>query len=399
MSGAALIAAGGIETAIERSHYESPFVQLFCRSGFCADQFSPERIFNIAQKAPLGDARGELDDFKQAIRLSPASAYRWADLGEAEFNVQDYKQAEYALSQALKDGPRSPVILMRAANVEFEMGNGEQVVRYLEAILRDPDLWQYYDTAFLTYSRLGLPIDEILRNGVPPNKAAISSLLMFWTKVGKVDEAVATWKWADQYSLADGESTNAFFTFLIGGGQQVLAQQLWEQYARQREPGYRVTNWIYNPGFESTPLSSPFDWKIDTRQDVEAVRVRDVARGGSWSLRIRFNDESNTDYQQTYQYVVLAPGTYKFSVMLKSEEITTDQGIQIHLFDYPTQARLNVWTDTVVGTQDWTRIEKTFEVPARVKIVRVQVTRSPSMKIDNKISGTTWIDALQLTRQ
>ncbi len=399
VTGAALIGIGGLELGIQRSNYESSRVQPFCRLGFCAEQFSPEHVFEIGQKASLGDARGELEDFKRAVRLSPANAYLWANLGEAEYNLHDDAQAEYAFSRALKQGPRSPVILMRAANVEFEIGNSEQVVSHLEAILSDPDLWQYYDTAFLTYSRLGLPIDEILKHGVPQNEAALSRLLMFWTKVGKVDDAVATWNWANQRSMANGEATNDFFAFLIRADQQDLAQQLWQDYARKLEPEYRETNWIYNPSFESAPLSSPFDWKIDEHQDVEATRVQDLAQDGSWSLRLRFNGERNTDYQQTYQYVVLSPGNYKFSVMMKSDQITTDQGVRIHIFEYPTQAHLNVWTDTVLGSRNWTGIEKTFQVPPGIKVIQVQIARQPSMKFDNKIGGTTWIDDFQLTRQ
>lgn len=387
------------ELVVDRANPEDSKVQAFCRLGLCPEQFSVEHVFSISQKTALGDPKGELEDFKRAIRLSPASAYRWADLGEAEYKSGDSAQAEYAFSQALKAGPRSPVILVRAANLEFALGHDQAVVGYLKAILSDPAFWQYYDTAFLTFSRLGVPVDQILQNGVPATTPALSRLLMFWTRVGKADEAVATWNWAQQHASVDGESMYDFFEFLIHADQSSKAQELWKRYGQKHQPGYRVDNWIYNPGFESSLLQSPFDWRIDQRKDADSARVQDVVHQGAWSLRIRFNGESNIDYQQTYQDMVLDPGTYKFSAMVKTDQVTTDQGISFHIFDMPTQAKLNVWTGNLVGTNDWTKVEQTFVVPAGIRVMRVTLARSPSIKFDNKIGGTTWIDEVRLLRQ
>jgi len=398
LSGAALIAAGAAEITIMRAGYENPKVQPFCQAGLCADQFSPEHVFDLSQKAALGNPRGQLEDFKRGVRLSPSSAYRWADLAEAEFNVRDYALAEYAISRALDAGPRSPVVLLRAANLDFQIGNGEHMLRNLSALLSDPFLADYYDAAFLAYSRVGLPIDQILRS-LPQQTAAFSKLLTFWTKVGKVDEAVATWKWASTRSLADSQSSYDFFTFMIRAGQSASAQQLWQQQAQRQEPAYRKTNWIYNPGFEQLPLQSPFDWTIDTHPDVEASRVQDAGGNGASALQLRFHGEVNTDYQGSFQDMVLEPGRYKFSFRMKTEQITTDEGVRIHIFDQPTQAKLNIWTDTATGTQNWKQIETSFDVPPGLQVVRVTVDRKPSGMFDNKIGGTAWINDLKLSRQ
>lgn len=289
------------------------------------------------------------------------------------------------------------MILVRAANLEFQLGNSREVLRHLAALLSDPMVSSYYDTAFLTYSRLGLPTDQILKS-VPQRVEVISKLLIFWTKVGKVKEAVETWKWATARSLANGESTGDFFSFLIIRDQQ-QAQQLWREYAAIREPGYRNANYIYNPGFERPQQPSPFDWTIENRTSAEASRVPESASNGRWSLQIHFNGEENTDYQQTHQDLVMEPGHYKFSAMMKTHQITTDEGIRIHIFDQPTQARLNVWSETLTGSHNWTKIQTEFDVPSGVKVVRVSVARRPSIKFDNKIGGIAWVDELELSRR
>ena len=398
-TGVLFLFAGIAELIISRSDFEKNVVQPFCEAGLCASQFSLERIFEIGQKATLGDPQGELEDFRRAVRLSPASAYRWADLGDAEFNVRDYSQAEYAFSQALKAGPRSPVILMRAANFYFQIGDSGQVLHQLTKVLSDSGLHEYYETIFLTYSRLGLPISDILNTGVPQRADVLSSLLTFWSNTHKPDEAVATWQFASLRKLADDESTGRFFRFLMESGRLLEAQSLWQQYASKQEPEYRKSNWLFNPGFERPAQNSPFEWTIVPRQDVQAERVQDVRFQGAWSLRIRFNGATNTAYHQTYQDAVLEPGKYRFSVMLKSDHVTSDEGIRLHIYDLPSQAKLNILTATALNTEDWKLVSTEFAVPFGVGITRIEVARLTSGMFDNKIGGTTWIDDLELSKE
>jgi hypothetical protein len=147
------------------------------------------------------------------------------------------------------------------------------------------------------------------------------------------------------------------------------------------------------------PKNSPFDWTIDPRQDIEVVRQQSVRYDGTWALRLHFGGDSNTAYHQTYQDMVLPSGKYAFNVMMKTDHITTDEGVRLHIFDWPTQARLNIWTDTVTGNHDWTAVQKNFEVPSGVKVVRVEVARTPSAMFDNKIGGTAWVDGFSLRRE
>ena len=44
------------------------------------------------------------------------------------------------------------------------------------------------------------------------------------------------------------------------------------------------------------------------------------------------------------------------------------------------------------------RIEKTLSVPGDTKLVEVEITRLPSLKFANKITGDAWIDDISLNR-
>jgi hypothetical protein len=76
--------------------------------------------------------------------------------------------------------------------------------------------------------------------------------------------------------------------------------------------------------------------------------------------------------------------------------LTTDQGIRFRICDAELPARLDVIFGQFTGTTPWSPVEQDLAVPPQTKLLRVQVIRQPSMKFDNKVSGTAWIDELRL---
>jgi len=98
------------------------------------------------------------------------------------------------------------------------------------------------------------------------------------------------------------------------------------------------------------------------------------------------------------QRVYVVAGWYHFDAYLKSQELTTDQGISLHIFDSMGTSRFDMKTEPLLGTHDWTRVGLNLCVPSNVKSLVVSVVRHPSMKFDNLIKGTLWLDSVRLTR-
>jgi hypothetical protein len=159
---------------------------------------------------------------------------------------------------------------------------------------------------------------------------------------------------------------------------------------------YRHTNWIFDGSFESAPKPSPFDWHIESIEDVQASRVDAVAHDERWSLELMFDGKSNVDYHQTFQETVLNAGRWRLSAFVKLEGISTDQGISVGIVDPKQPQRFDIRTNPLNGTHDWTRVETVFDVP-RTSLLQVQITRRPSQKFDNKIEGKAWIDSVALS--
>lgn len=156
-------------------------------------------------------------------------------------------------------------------------------------------------------------------------------------------------------------------------------------------PGLEIppTNVLFNAGFESEPRPSPFDWNISLVNGVEVIRDSAVGQTGKWSLRIEFNGKENPAYHHVSQMVYLDPGMYRFSGFIRTRGITTEQGIGIRIG--------SATTEQITGNTDWKELSKTIEV-AKPSLLRLEIFRNPSGKIANKLSGTVWLDDIQLYR-
>ena len=118
---------------------------------------------------------------------------------------------------------------------------------------------------------------------------------------------------------------------------------------------------------------------------------------GKSALRITFDGSGNIDFKNVSQTLVVKPGRYRFSAAIRSENITTDQGVLFRIFDTQAENRLSVETEATRGTTAWHEIALTLVVPPATRSLQVQVVRRPSLRFDNKISGSVWIDQVSLT--
>lgn len=337
---------------------------------------------------------GAVELFGEALRRDTASPYRWCDLGEALLEAGQTEQARYCFQRGVESGPHSPQTLLRAANFHFRIGEEQKALPYTSRVLgMAPD----YDAAvFGSYSRMGVSIEEVLARGIPADKRAAQSFFRYVLGQGGLREARAAWEWMGAHSFADDRLADEYAAFLVRLGEYQAAASMWAAHVAPREEGYRVLNSVYNGSFEREPARTTFDWRIASCQGVHAERDAAVASSGRWSLRIRFEGKENVAYNHVSQREVVKPGTYRFEAEMRASEITTDQGVGFRIVDAEDGRRLDVRTERLRGTTDWRRVELRFRTPERTKLVEIQVVREPSLKFDNKISGTVWIDEVVL---
>ena len=249
---------------------------------------------------------------------------------------------------------------------------------------------------FALYSQMDLPLDHLLSQGLPRTPQAANAFLRFWVNQGRLEEAEATWRWINQNSLTSLQSAGSYVALLAKDGQWGVAMQSWSNYTAHLDGSYDRTNWVYNGSFEMQPVDCPFDWRLAPRDEVDVTRDTEQAYKGNASLRLRYTGTPKKSDAQASQMVLLMPGKWEIKAAMKTQGLTGDQGVVIRIVDAEDPSRLDVATNTFQRTQEWTSVSKVFEVSESTHLVRVEVLRPSTLDIGIQLTGSVWIDAVQL---
>lgn len=330
------------------------------------------------------------------VVMSPASAYRWADLAESEINVNNVDKAKFSVRQALGAAPGNPAILFRAANLYLRLEDYPDALSNLMTVIRNPDLAAYYDRVFALYSSMDLPLDDLLNKGLPHTPEAANAFLRYWVNQNRLEEAEATWTWINQNSLTSLQSAGSYVALLANDSKWDEAVQSWSTYTARLDPSFNRTNWIYNGNFEMKPVDCPFDWHFAPQENVQVTRDKEQMYKGELSLKLEFLGPPKEQEAQAYQMVVLKPGKWMIKAAMKTQSLTGEQGVVIRVVDADDPTRLDVATETFRGTQEWSALSRNFEVGDQTKLVRVEILRPPGTDPKGKVTGRIWIDNVEL---
>jgi hypothetical protein len=211
-----------------------------------------------------------------------------------------------------------------------------------------------------------------------------------------VHEVEAVWSWIVAHNLQDVNLASDYIRFLIGHNSASVAATTWADLNRESAPEYRRDNWVFNGGFELPPQPSPLDWQIIPSNNVAAGRVDTVSYRGKRAAVVQFSGEENVDFHGIHQQVLLTPGPWRIAAFVKTDAITTDQGIGLRIFDAVQSRRLDVRTETLTGTHDWTKLQQSFVVGYGTTLAEIEFFRQPSPRFDSRIAGRVWIDSVEL---
>jgi hypothetical protein len=113
---------------------------------------------------------------------------------------------------------------------------------------------------------------------------------------------------------------------------------------------------------------------------------------------VELTGKENLSYAGVAQRTVVPEGTYRLRAYAKTDGLSTDRGLVVRIVDAEAPGQLDVHTEELTGTHDWRLLEKTFTVGRGPRLIEIQVSREPSLKFDNKIQGTLWLDGVTLER-
>ncbi len=393
---AAMIAiAGGVAAAgvVYENGVRSPWLDRFYSSWIISSDGLATRAY---QRQAEGDKPGAMALFQLALRRDPASPYRWCDYGEALLAAGDRAEARNAMLRGICLGPYIGPILMRGINFAYRTDEPARALEYSNRLLAITPA--YDDAIFTVWERMELPLASILEKGIPSSRPAQMYLRRLMSASRSAGGAQPTWAWIRQRGYADDRLADEYIAFLLRLSQPAAAADAWASYVRGREPGYPASTAVFNGSFERDPIGTVFDWRIDSVEGALAERDTAFSAVGHCSLRLSFDRTQNIPYQHVSQRVVVKPGAWQFEARIRTEAITTDEGLGFRIFDAEAPARLDVRTERLTGTHEWTKLTTWFRVPAATRVLQVTVVRNSSWKFDNKLGGSAWIDGVTLRR-
>ena len=327
--------------------------------------------------------------YRQALNDDPLSPYRWCDLGEAWIEAARPAEARSCMRRAQELGPNIPQVWVRAANFYFRLDDPAEALRATAAVLR---MTPAYDAILFRYCGQFILDPRQVLASLAGNQRAAQAYFRHALSSGSLSTAEVAWTWLRRNYYTGDQLAAEYLDSLVGQRQASRAFKVWSEYLGKRGGDYPVPNRLFNGGFESEPTGAILDWRIQPVGQVTAARDSSLARQGRWSLRIQFAGDQNVAYAHVSQAVYLPPGAYRLAAMVRTEGITTNQGILLRV----SADRLDARTSQLTGTNDWRPLETTFSVPASLDLVPVQLFREPSLKFDNKIAGAAWIDAVTI---
>jgi hypothetical protein len=344
----------------------------------------------------IEDRRGALALFQMAVMRDPGSAQRWCDLGDALVMNRDVARGRYCFARAYELGSGSAAVVARVAQFYFGVGDPRRGLDLGSRLLK---LTRTYDqTIFQAYDWAALPAAEVLERGFPLNKSLGQSWFRHLLERGALDDAWTAWAWLARNRFTDDRTVSEYLDALVKAREYQLAAGIWRQYLGAGAGDYSEPNALFNGSLEMEPTGAVFDWRIETATGVDASLDSHEKHSGKSSLKLHFLGGQNLWYHHVTQTTYANAGKYHFLAYIKTAGITTDEGIRFHIFGEGLAGKLDVMTGQIGGTSPWTQIEKTISIPGDIKLVTVEITRLPSLKFANQITGDAWIDDVSLCR-
>jgi hypothetical protein len=333
----------------------------------------------------------------QAIERNPLEQAYWINLAKVHQRIGEKNAFEKDLENAILVYPTSYQGRWVIGNLFLQEGTLDKALPHFFYILK-----HYPEQSSLVYDVLSKVVDDpdfIFERLVREESSFLPKYLSYLYEMGDTEPARKVWKKKISmgYKIERSEALR-HIEFLISQNEFDEAYEIWK--ARLQEEGLPVsedTNLITNGSFEKEKvLGGGFDWKISTVPGAKVSFDRSVTFNGNSSMKITFDGKENVDFYHISQLVSLKPNAdYLLKAYVKTKAVTTKSGIKIEV--YGMGPAFYGASGSLIGDNDWKELSVAFRTPAQSHAGVVRMRREKTNKFDRLISGTVWIDNVQLT--
>ncbi len=348
------------------------------------------------------DSPQAVEAYQRAASLNPLDPNTWKELASVHVERGEMQRAEEDLRAELAAVPHSPEASWRFANFLLVSGRSAEAFPYLRTAANEPSLRApVFDLAWKLEENRAV----ILRELVPATAEVRADYLRFLLQRRRLAEAYPVW---EELAPADAERKvrlgNAYVEALAVAGMGAEAARVWEEIlsltgqTSVKPSGELLTN----GDFEFDIPNAGLGWRFTKGSGYQVALDGFVFQNGTRSLRVSFDGTANLNFDGVWQAVPVEPNrSYRFQVHLRTDSITTDNGLFFTLASLgaPGEEAFTHSTANRVETSGWVREQLDFETGPRTSVVVIQLRRSPSQKLNNLIAGKVWIDRVSLRQR
>ena len=345
------------------------------------------------------DLKKSLQYLGEAITRNPLEQEYWLSLAKVWQRMGEAEASGKALEKAIMVFPTGYQGRWTAGNLLLLQGEYEKALPHFSYILA-----HYPNQSSLVHDVWGKVVkdsDFFIENLVPQDSFSLTQYLSYLYDAGDQEKVKKVWKRRASLGYqADRAETVRHVDFLISRGDLTEGYRIFITRLREEKlPAPSDKNLIINGGFEKgTVLGGGFDWRIGTVPGAEISFDRAESFEGQSSLKIFFNGKENVDFHHVYQYVALKPNQpYLLKARIKTKTVTTKSGIKLEVTGIGPAFQGT--SEPLIGDNDWKELNVSFRTPHQSQGGVVRLRREKTDKFDRFISGTVWIDNVQLVEK
>ncbi len=414
-----LIVAAALFIAATLSYYSVRMA----RAAYGADGASPRELVQATRLEPQNPEYwyrlGHFEQFnmefpdsglavqylKTALALDPHYADAWLDLGTAYELDGKNVEARDAYLQAKKSYPASGEVSWRYANFLLRQGDVQAAYpEFRRSLEVDP---RKAATAFSRCFRANPNIDEILNQVFPPIPSTYVDVIKETSDAKQLSLAQLVWRrLLSLHPRLNVRDFEPLVAGLLASGEAAEARRVWDEGTATMHLPERLPlsgSMVWDPSFESGVNSNFFAWGFQSlTQGVTSAYDLTEKHSGNQSLRLTFDGKHNPHIEVACTLVNVSPNTsYHFSAWVKTRNLTSDRGISFHIrpFTRANTGAPSVTSSEIHGTNPWTLIDLTYTAGPDVNHASVCVSRERDLESEVKISGTAWVDDVNLVPQ
>ncbi len=309
--------------------------------------------------------------YRRAIQINPDSPYYKLDLASALETAGNTEEADSQFRAAQAAYPISAEVSWKYGNFLLRQNRlPEAYAEIHRATLVDPKLIPFaVSRVWRSNPDIHLLLDQVL----PDTPEAYSDALAFLSGEQNPTAAVAVWnRLIARDPHTDWKRSFALTDMLVAQEKYDEAGKVWRQASGMdpgTEPGYAGNSLVFNGGFENELAGGGFGWRQVNEEGAAFDYDTEEKHSGTRSARLIFDGTKNLSYDGLFQWILVTPGArYRFSGFLRTDQLSTESGIQFEILDPKNQKDLDLFTQNETGSLPWTLEQTDFTAGTQTRL-------------------------------